>query len=472
MIFFCYLPEQGLTQWDYSYFNFAINYPFSIYQSNYTYPYSLISLYNSQMGQAFNFKKNLLQGKNSGLFQIYSSIFSFNNIPTNLDLTQRARFGNNFSNPLISSNMLALNSPLMDPFQSNAVFSAFNNLFVDPMQSIGVFSGNTSMTESMLPVFYMFSQMDDTDSTVQNNQQETDVNMAKDALTVEVLALAGVLSQNLLTLAEHMGTQMEQFQTMALEIQPQFAYDLEEFVQTAMGWTEEGQNFMETMLPMVASFAEKGMELGAEFAEKGMEFGFEFAIMGEQVGPMANRMLFMATQIGVMADRIGEMADRILFMADNIAEFGDKIIYVSQLIIYTEELMVNTTVLINETIRTVTDMILTMMAIINDNDTYLQLHASMLDRQNVALPLIYENMNKMLDHMLEYSLKVLENEALTRELQLEVRELQIELRESTMSANNCYCPGFCVDPSQCFAWMDPNNQWFDPNQWLDPNNTI
>jgi len=92
-----------------------------------------------------------------------------------------------------------------------------------------------------------------------------------------------------------------------------------------------------------------------------------------------------------------------------------------------------------------------------------------LTAEVLALPLIYENMNKMLDHMLEYSLKLLENEALTKELQLKVRELQIELRESTMSANDCYCPGFCADSSQCFAWMDPNNQWFDPNQWFDHN---
>ena len=136
-------------------------------------------------------------------------------------------------------------------------------------------------------------------------------------------------------------------------------------------------------------------------------------------------------------------------MADDIMKFSDKILYVSQLIVYTEQLMVNMTVLINETIDTISDMILTMLAISTDNGTYLQLRSELLKDDNQALNLIYENMNRMLDHMLEYSLKLLENEVLTGENQLAVRELEIELRETTMSANDCFCPGFCVDPNQC-----------------------
>ncbi|MGA1826050.1 MAG: hypothetical protein ACMUIP_15450 [bacterium] len=58
-------------------------------------------------------------------------------------------------------------------------------------------------------------------------------------------------------------------------------------------------------------------------------------------------------------------------------------------------------------------------------------------------------MNRMLDHMHEFSLMLLENEAAIKENQLKVKELQLELRENTLSANDCFCPGFCVDPDQC-----------------------
>ncbi|MGA1791745.1 MAG: hypothetical protein ACMUIM_09675 [bacterium] len=468
----CFSSRDGLTQIDYNNFNFASSYPFSIYQTYSIYPYSQINMSYFQTNQPVNLQNNFLQNGNQVQFQPYSSAFSFNNMINNLNLVQRTQIGNTSSNPFGSFNM-----PFMTRFQSNGMFSGtsalstLNSLFIDPLQPNNLFQGNTSVAAAILPVFSMFTQMGALSFTGQNTQANTSADSAsraKEALTEEVLVMASELIQQMMTLSDHMTSQMEQFQIMAMDIQPDFAESLQEFMQTAMGWSSEGQSFMETMLPMVAEFAEKAMEMGAEFAEKGMEFGFEFATMGEEVGPMANRILFMATQIGVMADRIGEMADRILFMADDIMAFGDKIVYVSQLIVYTEELMVNVTVLINETVRTISDMILTMMAIINDNDTYLQLRADLLSTENQALPLIYENMNLMLDHMLEYSLKLLENEALAMENQIKVRELQLELRESTMSANDCFCPWFCADPNQCFDWTDPN-QWLDPNQWFDPN---
>ena len=464
----CFFSKKGFAQLDYSNFNLAGAYPFSIYQSYNIYPYSQINMSYFQTKQPVNLRNNFIQNGNQVQLQTFSMAFPFNNMVNNPGLVQKTQYGNRSGNPFGSLNM-----PFMTPFQSKGMFSGtsalstLNSLFIDPLQPNNLFKANTSVAAAILPVFSMFSQMGALSFTGQNTQANTSADStsrAKDALTEEVLVLANELVQHMMTLSDNMGTQMEQFQSMAMDIQPDFAESLQEFMQTAMGWSSDGQNFMETMLPMVAGFAEKAMELGAEFAEKGMEFGFEFATMGEEVGPMANRILFMATQIGVMADRIGEMADRILFMADDIMAFGDKIIYVSQLIVYTEELMVNVTVLINETVRTISDMILSMMAIINDNDTYLQLRADLLNTENQALPLIYENMNLMLDHMLEYSLKLLENEALAMENQIKVRELQLELRESTMSANDCFCPWFCADPNQCAAWTDPN-QWLDPNQW-------
>ncbi|MGA1863428.1 MAG: hypothetical protein ACMUHX_00035 [bacterium] len=435
------------SQYDQNNFIFAGNYPFSIYNLYNIYPYSWIY-------QSMNLQDDSLQSRNRAIYLPYSSL---NNTSNNYNSLQMTYFDYITGNPVLSYNF----SPYINPFTArfqpsglsliNSSVPIFDNLFTDPLQSNNLLLKRASVTDSIVPLLSMFSQTEvsNSKSRLALVEDAESVNTEEIDLTPEVMALATELTYYVLTLADSMASQMNNFQVLAMETQPNFAESLEAFMGNAMGCSTEGQSFVESVLPMAMGFAEQGMEMAAAFAEKGMELGYEFASRGEEVGPMANRILFMATQIGVMADRIGEMSDRILFMADDIVKFGDKILYVSQLIVYTEQLMVNMTVLINETIDTISDMILTMMAITTNNEVYLELRADLLKNENQSLNLIYENMNKMLDHMLEYSLKLLENEALTEEHQLAVRELEIELRETTMSANDCYCPGFCVDPNQC-----------------------
>lgn len=222
-----------------------------------------------------------------------------------------------------------------------------------------------------------------------------------------------------------------------------------------LGQAASWERLAERALELGYEFSRHGMDLGYAFASRGMELGFEFASKGEAVGPMANRILFMAVQIGVMADRIGEMADRIMFMANRIGEFGDKILYESQLIIYTEQLIINESVLITRTISVLSDMITTIVAMLQKNDAYLQLVAQRTANDR-DLELIYENMNLMLANMHEYSLRVLDKESSDREGEIRWRDQWVPLRESTMSANSCYCPWFSPpDGDDCDSEEEP-----------------
>jgi hypothetical protein len=218
---------------------------------------------------------------------------------------------------------------------------------------------------------------------------------------------------------------------------------IKQAIEGAAGWKDIAQQAID----LAAQFATHGADLGFVFAYHGMDLGYQFASKGEAVGPMANRILFMAVQIGVMADRIGEMADRILFMADKIGEFGDKILYESQLIVYTEQLIVSESVLIEHTIRVLSEMTTDLAAIINHNDAYFEYKKAIATQQTAIDPYqhIYANMNLMLKNMHEFSLAMLAKEAADRERELKVRENQVDLREATMSANDCYCPGFYAD---------------------------
>lgn len=218
-----------------------------------------------------------------------------------------------------------------------------------------------------------------------------------------------------------------------------------EVIKQAIDAAGSWEQFAKEGMELAAQFANHGMDLGFVFAYHGMDLGYEFSSKGEAVGPMANRVLFMAVQIGVMADRIGEMSDRILFMANKIGEFGDKILYESQLIVYTEQLIINESVLIENTIRMLSDMILDLAAIITGNATYFDYKKATVNVSNDVYPHIYENMNLMLRNMHEYSLAMLKKEEEDRERETRTRELEIKLREATMSANQCYCPCFCVD---------------------------
>lgn len=218
---------------------------------------------------------------------------------------------------------------------------------------------------------------------------------------------------------------------------------IKQAIDGAASWKDVAKEGME----LAAKFATHGMDLGFVFAYHGMDLGYQFAAKGEAVGPMANRILFMAVQIGVMADRIGEMSDRILFMADKIGEFGDKILYESQLIVYTEQLIINESVLIEHTIKLLADMVTDIAALVSDNGAYFEYKKAVAAQQAAAdpYPLIYENMNLMLKNMHEFSLEMLKKGAADRERELKVRESEIKLREATMSANDCYCPGFFAE---------------------------
>jgi len=262
------------------------------------------------------------------------------------------------------------------------------------------------------------------------------------------------ITKQVMTLIEDLEKHLKESHKLSLDARSRCGETTEKLMPKTLECTSDWKDIAESGLKLGAAFAEKGMELGFVFASRGMELGYEFASKGEDVGPMANRILFMATQIGVMADRIGETADRILFMADKVGEFGDKILYVSQLVIYTEQLIVNVGVLITETIRYISDLILTLIALVMDKDIYLEQRVELL-KNDQALPLVYENMNHMLGNMHEFSLKMLENEARNNEAELKVRELQAKLREVTLSANECFCPCFCVDPASQPSQSEP-----------------
>jgi hypothetical protein len=216
---------------------------------------------------------------------------------------------------------------------------------------------------------------------------------------------------------------------------------IQQSIEAAMSW----QQFAKEGMELAAQFVNHGMDLGFVFASHGMDLGYEFAAKGEAVGPMANRVLFMAVQIGVMADRIGEMSDRILAMADKIGEFGDKILYESQLIVYTEQLIINESVLVENTVKMLSEMLLDLAAIVVKNDAYFEYKKATLEHSHDVHEHIYGNMNLMLQNMHEFSLAMLKKEENDRNSQTKDKELSVKLREATMSANQCYCPCFCAD---------------------------
>ncbi|CAB1127834.1 conserved protein of unknown function [Candidatus Hydrogenisulfobacillus filiaventi] len=244
---------------------------------------------------------------------------------------------------------------------------------------------------------------------------------------------------------------------------------LEEVLERTEGWralAREGMELAERFarhgLDLSYAFARHGMDLGYAFARHGMDLGFRFAAKGEAVGPMADRVLFMAVQIGVMADRIGEMADRIgemadriLFMADRIAGFGDRIVYESQLVIYTEQLVVHESVLIQETARLVSRTLLALLALAGGQAPPPVPAEEEASRRH-ALDLIYANLDRMLDHLQAYALAQLRREeaartqeTVTRLQEAAVRETWTRLRRVTLSADDCFCPGFGTEqPAQ------------------------
>ena len=160
--------------------------------------------------------------------------------------------------------------------------------------------------------------------------------------------------------------------------------------------------FASQMVEYAYTFTSDIEEDAYNFAMTGMEFGYEFASRGEEVGLMADRILWMAVQIGVMADRIGQMADRI--------------VYTEQLIVYTEMLILEFGLLIYGVIKQMVNLILTGLAIIFDREWYTP------TSEDLIVSGINNTITQMLSNMHEYSLAVLDNQVLLQETTQSVLE--------------------------------------------------
>lgn len=160
--------------------------------------------------------------------------------------------------------------------------------------------------------------------------------------------------------------------------------------------------FTNNMAEMAYNFSMTGMGYAYNFAMTGMNYGYLFASRGEEVGLMADRILWMAVQIGQMSDRIGEMADRI--------------VYTEQLIVYTEMLILDFGLLIYGGMKQISNTMLMGMAIVFDRQWYSP------STSDPILTVISDMTKQMLTNMQEYEKTVLTN--------------QITLRETTLKALN------------------------------------
>jgi hypothetical protein len=164
----------------------------------------------------------------------------------------------------------------------------------------------------------------------------------------------------------------------------------------------DAYNFATHMADLAYSFTMKIEDDAYNFAFQGMEWGYLFASRGEEVGLMADRILWMAVQIGQMADRIGEMADRI--------------VYTEQLIVYTEMLILDFGLLIYGGMKTITNLMLTGMALVLDREWYTP------SAEDQILTLIGGTMSQMMENMQAYALAVLANQNVLRETTLSAME--------------------------------------------------
>ncbi|MBT8344186.1 MAG: hypothetical protein KJO45_05660 [Sulfurovum sp.] len=171
----------------------------------------------------------------------------------------------------------------------------------------------------------------------------------------------------------------------------------------ASNTTTQAVEFATHLADLAYAFTMDIEEDAYQFALQGMEWGYLFASRGEEVGLMADRVLWMAVQIGVMADRIGEMADRI--------------VYTEQLIVYTEILILDFGILIYGFGSQITNLILTGMALVFDREWYTP------DANSIVLDTINNNVMVMLDNMQEYALAVLNHQTELRELTLDALDV-------------------------------------------------
>lgn len=256
--------------------------------------------------------------------------------------------------------------------------SAYSFLFQTPVNTAdqALNDNNASLIteiEKILGAFISANEKED----------ETTVSDAVNAITP---ALAVSTRGSVTEIADNFETDSYNFASELANLAFQFASDTR----------TDAASFAEMMATYAYNFTMDIEEDAFQFAMQGMEYGYLFASRGEEVGVMADRILWMAVQIGVMADRIGEMADRI--------------VYTEHLIVYTEMLILDFGILIYGVIKQITNLILTGMALILDREWYEPA------TEDLILSTIDNHVSTMLSNMNEYSLAVLENQKALREI--------------------------------------------------------
>ncbi len=164
--------------------------------------------------------------------------------------------------------------------------------------------------------------------------------------------------------------------------------------------TSTPSGFVTDMATMAYNFTMKIENDAYNFATLGMTYGYLFASQGESVGLMADRILFMSVQIGQMADRIGEMADRI--------------VYTEQLIVYTEMLIQNFGLMMYGGMGTISNTMLTCLAIIFDRQWYTPTSTA----NDPIVASITATTSQMLTNMQQYEMAVLANQNTLRQTTL------------------------------------------------------
>ncbi len=164
--------------------------------------------------------------------------------------------------------------------------------------------------------------------------------------------------------------------------------------------TSPPSGFVTDMATMAYNFTMKIENDAYNFATLGMTYGYLFASQGESVGLMADRILFMSVQIGQMADRIGEMADRI--------------VYTEQLIVYTEMLIQNFGLMIYGGMGTISNTMLSGLAIIFDRQWYTPTSAT----NDPIVASITSTTSQMLTNMQQYEMAVIANQNTLRQTTL------------------------------------------------------
>lgn len=220
-------------------------------------------------------------------------------------------------------------------------------------------------------------------------------------------------------IGEELNDQLRGFQELAHELLPRFADMSARFAERTLEGQESLRGDIDRLTGLATQVTDKSSGFADTYARKLTDLSQSLVAKGPEYSELAGQMVAMAERIGVMAERIGEMGDRILFMADKIVAYGNRIVYVIQLTVYTEQMMVNFGTLLNHMITNMTRLQVATMHPHKGKD-------SSAPADDLAQ--VYENMNRMLDHMHAFSMKLLENEVETVQQQITFRDQQSALR--------------------------------------------